>query len=162
MVFDRDTMRMNINLGSDHDQHLLHNGLLKTNYGDVWDSYYGFQTEAGKSVDPRIMRLLEFFRELYIRRRETFRKMVPEGLHEEFVELFKRIGHLLIRAKSKHEATTMQRSLSAGSDQLKLDRFRVRAFNVPGAGGSGGAAGGDVQSIGQGGQGDKTKVAGSK
>ncbi|KAL1342410.1 hypothetical protein HN51_028973 [Arachis hypogaea] len=153
-------MRMNINFGSDHDQHLLESGLLKTNYGDMCDNYFGFRTEAGKSADPRIMRLLEFIRELYIRRRETFKKMVPERLHEDLVGLFERISTLLTGAnKSMHGARTLQRSLSAGSSQLKLDRFRVRAVDVTGAAGGGGAAG-EVQS-GQGGQGDN-KPAGSK
>ncbi|MED6216932.1 hypothetical protein PIB30_012660 [Stylosanthes scabra] len=155
-------MRMNINFGSDHDQHLLQSGLLKTNYGDMCDNYFGFQTEAGKSVDPRIMRLLEFIRELYIRRRETFKKMVPERLHEDLVELFKRITTLLTGANKSMRADgrrTLQRSLSAGSSQLKLDRFRVRYVDA--GGGGGGGSGGDVQSTSQGGQGDN-KPAGSK
>ncbi|KAK7268429.1 hypothetical protein RIF29_21127 [Crotalaria pallida] len=125
----------------DHDQHLFQSGLLKTSF---WDNYYRFQTKAGKSAETRILMLLEFFRELYHRRGEIFRKMVPDdGLHEEFVELFKRISSSLLNtAKSKREERTLQRSLSAGSE-LKLDRFKVKTVSV-------------------GGQGDKTKVAETK
>ncbi|CAL0316812.1 unnamed protein product [Lupinus luteus] len=109
----------------DHDEHLLQSGLLKTSFWDMCDTYYGFQTEAGKSADPRTLRLLEFFRELYYRRIETFKKMVPDdGLHEEFVDLFKRISSLMKMAKSKSGTRTIQRSLSAGSE-LKLDRFKL-------------------------------------
>lgn len=124
---------------------LLESGMLKNDFGDMCGRYYGFQTKARKSADPRTLRLLEFFRHLYYRRRETFKKMVPSGLQEEFEELFNKIGSLLTLAKSKHEVRPMQRSFSAGSRQqqssgggsdLRLDRFKVRIVQVDSGGSS--------------------------
>ncbi|KAI9124720.1 hypothetical protein K1719_004642 [Acacia pycnantha] len=117
---------------------LLKSGMLKNDFGDMCDKHYGFQTEVGKSADARIMRLLEFFRHLYYRRSETFQKIVPSELQEEFVELFDRIEAVFSGIKSKNKkANTIQRSLSlgqrslaAGGSDLRLDRFKIRTVRV--------------------------------
>ncbi|EEF28719.1 uncharacterized protein LOC8277621 [Ricinus communis] len=124
------------------------------------------QDQARKSssdVDPRLLMLLEFFRQLYVRKRDMFKKMFPESHDDEFVDqMLKKIGAMLSTAKSeKREDKTLQRSLSVGSPRprsidgdeppLRLERFKVRTL-VPGGGG------GDSSS---GGQGD-TKSGGTK
>ncbi|KAJ7970545.1 Protease Do-like 4, mitochondrial [Quillaja saponaria] len=133
----------------DHtDMSLLESGRIR--------NYFGLQSEAEKSVDPRIISLLGFFKELYYRRQEMFKKMFPAELYEESVELFKKFGYLLNEVKSNREVRTLQRSLSLGSprarddSELKLERFKVRTVN----------ADGPVQQAGQGGQGDNNKTKG--
>uniref|UniRef100_A0A5B7BQT9 Uncharacterized protein n=1 Tax=Davidia involucrata TaxID=16924 RepID=A0A5B7BQT9_DAVIN len=107
--------------------------------------------KSGKSVDPRLLNLLEFFRELYIERGEFFKKIFP-GLHDEFVDVFKKIGGMLAR-KEGMKVQTMQRSLSLGSPStpkhgdddstLRLQWFKVRTLDISGVGaGQGGGQGG--------------------
>jgi hypothetical protein len=60
--------------GTVDDMQLLESGLYRKQYGDnMGDDYYRFQGEAGKSVDPRLLPLLEFFRELFVCSRRYFR-----------------------------------------------------------------------------------------
>ncbi len=91
-----------------------------------------------------------------------FKKIFPDD-HDEFIEMFKKIGATLSqlgRSRTNETTATLKRSLSVGSprmrsidgdDQLplRLDRFKVRTV-VPGGGG------------GIGTQGDKGDKSGSK
>ncbi|XP_040991501.1 uncharacterized protein LOC121238614 [Juglans microcarpa x Juglans regia] len=151
--------------GTLDDMSLLESGLYGNKYGDMVDDYYRFEAEAGKSVDPRLLSLLEFFRELYVRRQELFKKIFP-GLHDEFVELSKKIRGVVVAQVegrgTRRPVATLQRSLSVGSPRtpsnkagelpLRLERFKVRELtlegDVPvqgapqGGNGSGGGQGG--------------------
>ncbi|GMY23185.1 hypothetical protein FCV25MIE_18426 [Fagus crenata] len=134
-------------------------GVLQKNAGDMSDNCYVIhQKAAGKGIDPRLLTLLEFFRQLYVRRQEVFKKSIPD-LHNEFSELFKKDGAKLSQVKSgRMKVQTVQRSLSVGSprelsqDDLKLERFKVKTINL----------GGEVKQGGNGGKDDKTKGGGNK
>jgi hypothetical protein len=122
--------------GTVDDMQLLESGLYRKQYGDnMGDDYYRFQGEAGKSVDPRLLPLLEFFRELFVRRRELFKKIFP-GIYDEFVELSKKVNGVVAQVQEDRRFPTMQRSLSVGSPRtpsvkrgeppLRIERFKVR------------------------------------
>ena len=134
------------------------------NHGDnmyMGDSnYYEFQPKPEKPVDPRLLSLLKFFRELYVQRRELCKKSFPRH-HDEFVELSKKCGGVVPQVQVPHlqvnrmrSTPTLQRSLSVGSlrtpsnrggeSDLRLDRFRIHILNV---GGSGGGSSNDGSSI---------------
>ncbi|GAV90015.1 hypothetical protein CFOL_v3_33424 [Cephalotus follicularis] len=84
------------------------------------------------SVDPRFLMLLEFFRQLYVRRRDLFDKLFP-GLQDQFAELLKKFDSILHQEKSDRINTrALQRSMSLGSPRppLKLERFKVRTVVV--------------------------------
>ncbi|XP_022748093.1 uncharacterized protein LOC111297719 [Durio zibethinus] len=152
----------------DDDLSLLESGLYRRSYSDMGDNHHRIEEWAkrlGTSFDPRLLVLLEFFREFYVRRQELLKKIFPR-LQNEFIELFKKFGRVLAQVKSNQvKVKTMQRSLSLGSpttpskkgdeSPLRLDRFRIRTVNI-----------GDVQGGqgGQGGQGSQSvdKPAGSK
>lgn len=146
-------------LGTKNDMSLLESGLLRRNFSDVGENYYRFQSKVGKSVDPRLLALVEFFRELYFRRLELFKKIFPGGHDDKFLEVPKKLG--LILAKVKPDQTravrTMQRNLSIGSprdfkgreSEMRLERFKIRTIDVD----DGGV---------QGGQGNEIKSNGSK
>ena len=102
-------------------------------------NYYEFQPKSEKPVDPRLLSLLKFFRELYVRRRELCKKSFPRH-HDEFVELSKKCGGVVPQVQVPHlqvnrmrSTPTLQRSLSVGSlrtpsnrggeSDLRLDRF---------------------------------------
>ncbi|KAL7252782.1 hypothetical protein ACSBR1_007365 [Camellia fascicularis] len=59
---------------------------------------------CGKSVDPRLLRLLEIFRELYMERREFFKKIFP-GLHDEFAELYEKFEGVLSQRHGRKAQT---------------------------------------------------------
>lgn len=169
--------------GTIDDMSIFESGLCRQQYDYYGDNmymgannYYGFEPEPEKPVDPRLLSLLKFSRELYVRRKELCKKSFPK-LHDEFVELSKKCGGLVPQVQIPHlqvnrrrSTPTLQRSLSVGSPRtpsnrggesdLRLDRFRIRTLNVGGgAGGGGGGSGGIVV---QGGQGDTTNPGGSK
>ncbi|KAJ0047154.1 hypothetical protein Pint_05868 [Pistacia integerrima] len=118
------------------------------------DHYPPKVTTTGKSFDPRLLVLLEYFRELHERKGELFRKIFP-GIHNEFVEFFKKIDELLSQVKCHNQmrgVRTMQRSLSVGSPRtraidgdkspLRLDRFKIRTVVLDGGGQGSGLDGG--------------------
>ncbi|GFP88810.1 hypothetical protein PHJA_001024700 [Phtheirospermum japonicum] len=91
--------------------------------------------KSGKRVAPWLLALLEAFGEIYVDRREFF-KRIFQGDHEE---LFKKIGDDL--KKKKHMKKIMKRSIimrgirERGIDEeigdgLRLQRFKVRTPNV--------------------------------
>ncbi|KAL8050531.1 hypothetical protein ABFS82_06G086900 [Erythranthe guttata] len=95
--------------------------------------------KSGKLVDPEILMLLESFEELYMDRREFFKKIF-RGNHEE---LFKKIGDAVTKKKKMKKAKSMPRSMSMRAigtrgldlddgmiDGIKLGRFKVRTPNV--------------------------------
>ncbi|XWS56319.1 hypothetical protein CRYUN_Cryun09bG0075600 [Craigia yunnanensis] len=151
----------------DDDLSLLESGFYRS-YGDMGDNHHRIQERVkrlAKSFDPKLLILLEFFREFYVRRQELVNKIFP-GLQNEFIEFFRKVGRVLAEVKSNQvKVKTMQRSLSLGSPRtpamqeggyespLRLQRFKIRTVNV-----------GDDQEDGQGGQGGQgaTKPAGSK
>ncbi|KAK4593136.1 hypothetical protein RGQ29_017332 [Quercus rubra] len=115
------------------------------------NNYYEFQPKPEKLVDPRLLSLLKFFRELYVRRRELCKKSFPR-CHDEFVKLSKKCGGVVpqvqvpdLQVNRMRSTPTLQRSLSVGSlrtpsnrggeSDLRLDRFRIRTLNVGSSGG---------------------------
>ena len=107
----------------------------------------------------RLLALMEFFRELHFRRRELLRKIFPQAVQDELLELLKNSGMGLRRVKLGNDGTrftTVQRSLSLGSprssgardivepNELRNERFKVRTINAGGVGGdqNGGSASG--------------------
>uniref|UniRef100_A0A6N2M135 Uncharacterized protein n=1 Tax=Salix viminalis TaxID=40686 RepID=A0A6N2M135_SALVM len=126
---------------------LLESGLYQQKYDDMSDHYRRKQDKKWDSIDSRLLVLLEFFRELIIRRREVFKKLFPE-LHDEFLGLFKKMGNvnLSIGKPGQVKARALQRSLSVGSPRtpsrngggssLRLERFKIRTV-IPDGGGQG-------------------------
>ncbi|CAN6703641.1 unnamed protein product [Malus baccata var. baccata] len=126
--------------GTKNDMSLLESGLLLRNVSDVGDTYYRFQSKIGKSVDPRLLALVEFFRELYFRRFELFNRIFPGVQDKLTIEVPKKLGVVLAQMKSDQTKAhrTMQRSLSIGSPRdfkrresgMRLQRFKVRTIDV--------------------------------
>lgn len=163
--------------GAKDDMSLLESGLLGKCYPreemDGEDFYYSFQSRVGKFSDPRLLALVEFFRELYFRKRDLLRKIFPQ-LQDKSLEVLKNSGMRLWRVKSGDNRTrfgTMQRSLSLGSPrssrvkdiiephELRNEWIKVRMINA----GDGGGDGGDQQggpNAGTG-QGDDKKSGGT-
>ena len=132
-------------LGAYNDMSLLESGLLKTNIGDMDENCFTFQDKLGKPIDPRLLSVLEYFRELFVRREEVFKKIFPAGLQEEIVELLKKFGTIVSKVKSeKMKVRTLQRSLSIDSPRtpfrkggelpLKLEYFKVKTVVLDGCG----------------------------
>ena len=133
-------------LGTKNDMSLLESGLLRRNYSDVGGNYYRVRSNVGgntnKLVDPRLLAFIEFFKELYLRRPELFKKIFPGHLHDKFLaEMPKKLDLVLSRVKSDQttRVQTMQRSLSIGSprefkrdetSEMRLERFKVRTIDV--------------------------------
>lgn len=121
--------------------------------------------KSGKKVDPRLIILLDFFRDLYMKRGEFFKKIFP-FYHEDFIPIFEKIGVVFSNNKDhqekKFKINSFKRSPSDNSlnksrgvdidqSQLKLEKFKVKTPEVISGGGGGGGEG-------QGG----TKASGSK
>ncbi|KAE8038757.1 hypothetical protein FH972_011234 [Carpinus fangiana] len=142
-----------------NDMSLLESGLLQGNMNDMGDNYYRFQAEHGEPVDPRLLSLLVYFRELFVESEQVFKKIFP-GLHDEISELLQKFGSAISQVKSDQmRVRTMQRSLSIGSPRTlcrdgdldspstsRLEYFKVRTVRINGGGqqggqGSGGGAG---------------------
>ncbi|KAB1225333.1 hypothetical protein CJ030_MR1G015653 [Morella rubra] len=144
--------------GTDIDSSIpIKSDLLRKNAGDMSDNCHRIHRKAaGKDVDPRVLTLLEYFRQLYVRRREVFKTSFPD-LHDDFDELFRKQGSSLSQAQSgRMKVQPMKRSSSSGSTReiaagdLKLQKFKVRTINL------------DGDTNGKGGKDDKTKGGGSK
>ncbi|KAF8008992.1 hypothetical protein BT93_J0088 [Corymbia citriodora subsp. variegata] len=133
---------------------------------------FKYRPKPGKSVNPQLLAVLEFFRELYVRRRDLFKELFPK-LHDKFPEFSERLEDFLFREEKKRPGDGLRRSLSVGSPRttsreigsgdlpLKLERFKVRTVDLddddlpaPPAGG------GSSQGGGQGGKGGGTKASG--
>lgn len=122
--------------------------------------------KSGKKVDPRLIILLDFFRDLHMKRGEFFKKIFPFH-HEDFIPIFEKIGVVFSNNKDhqekKFKSNSFKRSPSDNSlnksrgvdidqSQLKLEKFKVKTPEVISGGGGGG------QGQGQGG----AKESGSK
>ncbi|KAM1048977.1 hypothetical protein ACFX2I_028040 [Malus domestica] len=126
--------------GTKNDMSQLESGLLRRSVSDIGETYYRFQSKIGKSVDPRLLALVEFFRELYFRRFELFKKIFPGVQDKLIIEVPKKLGMVLAQMKSDQTKAvwTMQRSLSIGSprdfkgreSKMRLERFKVRTIDV--------------------------------
>ncbi|XP_070003319.1 uncharacterized protein LOC142165762 [Nicotiana tabacum] len=123
--------------------------------------------KSGKEVDPRLIMLLDFFRDLYLKRGEFFKKIFPLD-HEDFIPVFEKIGAVfsmkdqekksqIIGLERSPSESSLHRSRGIDESQLKLERFKVKTPEVQSGGGGGGGGGGGAS----GGQGS-TKASGSK
>ncbi|GKU91570.1 hypothetical protein SLEP1_g5430 [Rubroshorea leprosula] len=137
---------------------LMGKGLYRRRYGDMGDNHHRIQEKArkmGKSLDPRLTVVFEFFRELYVRRKELLKNIFPED-HHEFGELLDKITEELFRRSrvrtSEVKVRGLRRSLSIGSPRelkgkgdeptvkigddkggepsLRLHRFKIRTVKV--------------------------------
>ncbi|KAB1225337.1 hypothetical protein CJ030_MR1G015657 [Morella rubra] len=126
-------------LGQSNDISLLESGLLHRNLYDMAENCSGFEATPGKPVDLRLLSLLEYFRELFVQRREVFMKICPAGLHDEIAKLFEKFDAAKLRVKSDR-MKVLQRSLSIGSprpmsqggdqEPLTLEYFKVRTVHT--------------------------------
>ncbi|KAH6813577.1 hypothetical protein C2S51_022595 [Perilla frutescens var. frutescens] len=93
--------------------------------------------KSGKRVDPRLLALLESFGEIYVERREFFKRIFDEN----YEELFEKIGSAFKKRKQMKKSKSMSRSISMrpirkrGIDEeefdgLRLERFKVKTPNV--------------------------------
>ncbi|XP_062087114.1 uncharacterized protein LOC133793885 [Humulus lupulus] len=119
--------------GAKDDMSLLESGILGKYYqtqitGDHHeDYYYNFESRFGILSDPRLLAVVEFFRELYFRRRELFTKTFPQlhddDHHHHIFEVLKNSGTKLWRVKSGDDiqtrAVSLQRSSSLGSPRSR-------------------------------------------
>ncbi|MCD7457121.1 hypothetical protein HAX54_034254 [Datura stramonium] len=113
--------------------------------------------KSGKKVDPRLIMLLHFFRDLYIKREEFFKKIFPFH-HEDFIPIFDKIRAVHVFSNKDHDQEkkfkidSFKRSPSDSSlnksrgidhelSQLKLEKFKVKTPEVISGGGSGGQGG---------------------
>ncbi|GAB4836306.1 hypothetical protein Ancab_001221 [Ancistrocladus abbreviatus] len=109
----------------------------------------------GELIDPRLMSILEFFRQLYVRKKVLFRRII--SIHrEDFVELLNDMEKSKVkdmekaRAKSvkRHHSFSAVRGVKLDDNQLRLQRFKVKTLDtddqqdpkggVPGGGKGGG------------------------
>jgi len=85
-----------------------------------------------KLIDPRIINMLEPFRQFYSEREETLKSILP-GLHVKLSEFFKMVNTLVLNTvksnTEKSNARTLKRSLSLGSSPLRNERFKVRPID---------------------------------
>ncbi|KAF5470079.1 hypothetical protein F2P56_010623 [Juglans regia] len=148
--------------GTSNDVSLLESGLLQRNMDDMSDNYHVFQEKLGKqAIDPKLVSVMEYFRELYVHSQEVFVKIFPGRLHEhEMVKLLEKyetvVFPVLLKSTDAMKVRTLQRSLSIGSprplvkggDQespLKLEYFKVRTVYTNGASPRGDVQGSQVQ-----------------
>ncbi|CAN4126470.1 unnamed protein product [Withania somnifera] len=102
--------------------------------------------KSGKKVDPRLIMLLNFFRDLYMKRGEFFKKVFPFH-HEDFIPIFKKIGVVFSNNKEyqekKFKIDSLKRSQSDNSlnksrgideSRLKLKKFNVKTSKAQSGG----------------------------
>lgn len=124
-------------------------------------------SDMGEPMDPRLISLLDFFRELYDRRNEVFEKLFPGknrgGEFEEFLDKIREVmGRSGVGSEGAVKSRGLRRSMSIGSprdfkgkggeESMRLERFKVRIVNV----------GDDKGGGGGGNQGTGTKPTGVK
>ncbi|KAK9733243.1 hypothetical protein RND81_04G054100 [Saponaria officinalis] len=80
-------------------------------------------------VDHRLLSLLEFFRQLHFRRRDIFKQIIP--VHRQaFEDIFDKMNNTQEEEQQyKSEDNVLQKSRS--SEDLKLDRFKVKPIDSP-------------------------------
>lgn len=110
--------------------------------------------KSGKEVDPRLIILLDFFRDVYMKRGEFFKKIFPFH-HEDFIPIFEKIGVVFSNHKDqekKFKKNSFKRSPSDNSlnksrgididpSRLKLEKFKVKTPEVISGGDGGGGQG---------------------
>ncbi|KAJ8436202.1 hypothetical protein Cgig2_006889 [Carnegiea gigantea] len=90
--------------------------------------------EKEKSIDPRIINILEPFRQLYSEQEESLKSVFP-GIHSKLSEFFKKVNSLILEATNAKEEEgskprkSLRRSLSLGSSNCKNERFKVRPID---------------------------------
>lgn len=97
------------------------------------------QPKLRKPADPRLLAVVEFFREFYNEKVELFRESFP-AIYEELADVFKRLGEMFPQGKAKRiKVRTMKRSLSVGTirsakqgeeSTITVERFKVRTLDV--------------------------------
>ncbi|KAK4367132.1 hypothetical protein RND71_015012 [Anisodus tanguticus] len=103
--------------------------------------------KSGKKVDPRLIMLLDFFKDLYMKREEFFKKIFPFH-HEDFIPIFEKIGVVFPKKdqemnnsfKRSPSDSSLNRSRGIDESQLKLEKFKVKTPEVKSGGGGGGGS----------------------
>ncbi|CAN4126469.1 unnamed protein product [Withania somnifera] len=116
---------------------------------DVEEKPVLIRWKSGEKVDPKLIMVLDFFRNLYMKRGEFFKKIFPFH-HEDFIPIFEKIEVMFSKNKDqekKFKIDSLKRSPSDNSlnksrgideSQLKLEKFKVKTPEViSGGGGSG-------------------------
>lgn len=82
-------------------------------------------------VDPRLVSLLDFFRQLYVRRKDIYYKIMP--IHRKDLEIiFNKMGNTKeLEKESSREIMMRQRSMSFGDVEgsLRMERFKVKPID---------------------------------
>lgn len=130
-----------------NDLSLLESGLLQREMEEFCGiNTNGFREKLSlKPMDPRLVWVLEYFRELFVQKREVFMKIFPELLlQHEVLKLLEKFETAIAQVKmDRMRARMMQRSLSidsprpmsAGGDRdspSKLDYFKIRTVYTDG------------------------------
>nr|GMD57281.1 Nuclear valosin-containing protein [Ipomoea batatas]GMD59285.1 Nuclear valosin-containing protein [Ipomoea batatas] len=93
------------------------------------DGAYIIRWKSGKRLDPRLLTLLESFRDVFDKREDFFKKIFP-GIYEEFKDVFGKFA-MIKGQKREMKTRALERSSSLGSARgLRLERFRVKTPNV--------------------------------
>ncbi|KAL2548961.1 Uncharacterized protein Fot_10491 [Forsythia ovata] len=127
--------------GWENDFYAYTTGLYREDFGEKPHRRPSMiRWKSGKRVDPRLLMLLESFREIYVKRREFFKKVFP-GSYEDFVAVFNKTATASRKNKEMRSFRTIGRSLSLGSrrkpPEIRPQRFKVRTPKVIVAGGDG-------------------------
>ncbi|KAK9689065.1 hypothetical protein RND81_09G032900 [Saponaria officinalis] len=86
-----------------------------------------------ETFDPRIINILEPFRQLYSEREETLKTIFP-GIYSKLSEFFKKVNSLMLEhvqlKGQKSTKCTLKRSLSLGDESnCKIERFKVKPID---------------------------------
>ncbi|XP_030487509.2 uncharacterized protein LOC115704440 [Cannabis sativa] len=128
--------------GVKDDMSLLKSATLGKYYGhnsnnnddEDYYCYYNFESKLGILSDPRLLAVVEYFRELYFRRRELFKETFPQFQDHHIFEVLKNSGTKLWRVKSGNDiqtrVVTLKRSSSLGSPP-RSPPVGTRGFEPP-------------------------------
>ncbi|GMG99463.1 hypothetical protein Nepgr_001303 [Nepenthes gracilis] len=112
-------------------------------------------SEEGKPLDPRLISLLDFFRQLFVRRKDLFQSLISVHL-EEFVELLKnmekdrKVDSASVQFLQRSHSVGATRGFQFGESDLKLQRFKVKTLDIDdlnGGGAGGGGKGGGTKPV---------------
>lgn len=86
---------------------------------------YMIRWKSGKRVDPRLLTLLESFKDVFDKRQEFFKKIFP-GTYQEFKHVFGKFARIKGQ-KREMKVRALERCSSLGSTrELRLERFKVK------------------------------------
>ncbi|XP_010525354.1 PREDICTED: uncharacterized protein LOC104803169 [Tarenaya hassleriana] len=124
-------------LFEDPERKRLQSGSMKRQYSDMGDNYHRVyehkEEEEKKRIDVRVLMLLEYFRELYVREIQVLKKIFP-GVKDEFVDFFKKVGEAMPRIKRSQSLGSLHVAPRA-IDPMANERFKVTTVSTGGTSG---------------------------